>query len=164
MHPNQATLEKFYSAFAQLDSDTMAACYAPDAGFDDEAFSLRGHEQVTGMWHMLCDVTKAKGRDVWKLVYSDIAADAHKGKAHWEADYRFSATGRLVHNSIDGVFEFNEQGLIRKHVDRFDFWAWSRQALGTPGALLGWTPMLRTKVRAQAAANLQKYLAQRNKR
>ena len=43
MHPNQATLEKFYNAFAQLDADTMATCYAPDAQFDDEAFSLRGH-------------------------------------------------------------------------------------------------------------------------
>jgi hypothetical protein len=38
MHPNQATLEKFYAAFARLDSDTMATCYAPDAQFDDEAF------------------------------------------------------------------------------------------------------------------------------
>lgn len=67
MHPNEQTLEKFYSAFARLDPDTMAQCYAPDASFDDEAFSLRGHEQVTGMWHMLCDATRAKGRDVWQL-------------------------------------------------------------------------------------------------
>ncbi|MDB5894551.1 MAG: snoaL-like protein, partial [Rhodoferax sp.] len=36
---------------------------------------------------------------------------------------------------------------------------WSRQALGAPGMLLGWTPMLRNKVRAQAAANLRKFLA-----
>lgn len=48
MHPNERTLEKLYSAFARLDPDTMAQCYAPDASFDDEAFSLRGHEQVTG--------------------------------------------------------------------------------------------------------------------
>ncbi|MGH6638900.1 MAG: hypothetical protein ACREBY_09910, partial [Polaromonas sp.] len=59
------------------------------------------------------------------------------------------------------VFEFNAQGLISRHRDRFDFWAWSRQALGTPGVLLGWTPFLRRKVRAQAAENLQKYLTQR---
>jgi hypothetical protein len=162
MHPNQATLEKFYAAFARLDSDTMASCYAPDAQFDDEAFSLRGHKEVTGMWHMLCDVTKAKGADVWKLAYSGIEADARGGKSHWEADYRFSATGRMVHNVIDGAFEFNEQGLILRHRDRFDFWAWSRQALGTPGLLLGWTPFLRNKVRAQAGANLQKYLASRH--
>ncbi|MEO7886592.1 MAG: nuclear transport factor 2 family protein [Polaromonas sp.] len=163
MHPNQATLEKFYSAFAQLDSATMASCYAPDAQFDDEAFSLRGHEQVTGMWHMLCDATKAKGLDVWKLTYSGIEADATTGKSHWEADYRFSATGRMVHNVIDGVFEFNEQGLIARHRDRFNFWTWSRQALGTPGLLLGWTPFLHNKVRATAAGNLQKYLAQRRR-
>ena len=161
MHSNQATLETFYAAFARLDSHAMAACYAPDAEFDDEVFSLRGHREVTGMWHMLCDATKAGGLDVWKLTYSGIEADGGTGKSHWDAYYRFSATGRLVHNSIDSALEFNEQGLIRRHRDRFDFWSWSRQALGAPGLLLGWTPLLRRKVRAQAAANLQKYLAQR---
>ena len=158
MHPNQQTLEKFYSAFARLDADAMAQCYAPDAAFDDEAFSLRGHAQVTGMWHMLCDATKARGRDVWRLEYGDIKADASTGQAHWEAYYRFSATGRMVHNIIDGRFTFNPQGLIAIHRDSFNFWRWSRQALGTPGLLLGWTPFLRRKVRATAAANLQKYL------
>ena len=163
MHANQQTLEKFYSAFARLDPDTMAQCYAPDATFEDEAFSLRGHAQVTGMWRMLCSATQAKGRDVWKLTYSDLQADAGSGQAHWEADYRFSTTGRMVHNVIDGRFTFDPQGLIATHRDRFDFWAWSRQALGMPGLLLGWTPFLRNKVRATAAANLQKFLASRSK-
>lgn len=161
MHPNEQTLEKFYNAFAQLDSDTMAQCYAPDASFDDEAFSLRGHEQVTGMWHMLCDATKAKGHDVWKLEYSGIKADVTGGQAHWEAHYRFSTTGRMVHNIIDGRFTFTPQGLIATHRDRFNFWAWSRQALGSPGLLLGWTPFLQSKVRKSAAANLHTYLARR---
>ena len=161
MHPNQTTLENFYTAFARLDADTMAACYAPDAEFDDEAFSLRGHTEVTGMWRMLCGATKAKGADVWRLTYSGLQADDKTGKAHWEADYRFSATGRMVHNVIDGVFEFNTQGLIVRHRDSFNFWRWSRQALGTPGLLLGWTPFLRQKVRQTAAANLQKFLASR---
>ena len=161
MHPNQATLEKFYSAFARLDVDTMATCNAPDVAFDDEAFSLRGSEQVMGMWRMLCETTKAKALADWKLVHSGVEADAKTGKAHWEADYRFSATGRLVHNAIDGVFEFNDQGLIARHRDSFNFWKWSQQALGTPGLLLGWTPFLRQKVRTTAAANLQKFMASR---
>jgi hypothetical protein len=161
MHANHATLEKLYGAFARLDADTMAQCYADDASFDDPAFSLRGHRQVTGMWRMLCGATQAKGADVWKLAYSGIAADAGSGQAHWEADYLFSATGRRVHNVVDSRFSFNPQGLISTQRDSFDFWAWSRQSLGTPGLLLGWTPFLRNKVRAQAAANLQKYLAQR---
>ena len=160
MHPNAHTLHRFYAAFAALDADTMASCYAPEAQFDDEAFSLRGKDEVVGMWRMLVGATQAKGRDVWKLEASGIAADANGGQAHWEAWYRFSATGRLVHNVIDGSFEFNPQGLITRHRDRFSFWSWSRQALGTPGLLLGWTPFLRNKVRATAAKNLRKFMSQ----
>ena len=96
MHPNQQTLETFYGAFARLDPDTMARCYADDAAFDDEVFSLRGKREVTGMWRMLCEATRAKGADVWKLQYRDVQADAASGSAHWDAHYRFSATGRLV--------------------------------------------------------------------
>ena len=51
------------------------------------------------------------------------------------------------------------EGLIASQRDRFDFWRWSRQALGAPGLLLGWSPMLKKKVRATAAANLQAFLA-----
>jgi len=154
---SRATIERFYAAFERLDADTMAACYAPDAAFDDEAFSLRGRAQIGGMWAMLCDAVKAKGRDVWKLETRDIT----ERSAHWEATYRFSATGRRVHNSIDAEFEFDGAGLITRHRDRFDFWRWARQALGAPGLLLGWTPFLRAKVRAQAAKNLDRFLAAR---
>ena len=49
--------------------------------------------------------------------------------------------------------------MIRRHRDRFDFYRWSRQALGLPGLLLGWTPMLRKGIRAKAAQNLAAYLA-----
>jgi len=158
---NAQTIERFYGAFAQLDAATMEACYAPDAVFDDEAFSLRGRREIGGMWRMLCEATKAKGADVWRLSHRDVRADERGGSAHWDAHYRFSATGRLVDNSIDARFGFTPEGLIATHRDSFPFWTWSRQALGTPGLLLGWSPMLRNKVRATAAANLAKYLASR---
>lgn len=149
------TIGRFYDAFARLDGATMQACYAADAQFDDEVFSLRGRDQVGGMWRMLCEATQAKGRADWRLEVRDITAVS----AHWEAHYRFSASGRLVLNRIDAAFECDGDGLIRRHRDRFDFWGWSRQALGTPGLLLGWTPWFRNQVRAQAAGNLRKYLA-----
>lgn len=158
MHPNQQTIENFYRAFARLDSGAMADCYAADAQFDDEVFSLRGKREVAGMWRMLCAATEAKGRDVWKLQYRDVQADADGGRAHWDAHYRFSSTGRIVDNSIDARFTFDPQGRIATHRDSFDFWRWSRQALGAPGYLLGWTPVLRNKVRAQAGANLARFL------
>jgi hypothetical protein len=159
MNINEQTLARFYSAFAALDADTMARCYAENARFDDPVFSLHGRSEVGGMWRMLCTATRAKGRDAWKLEFSDIQADARTGRAHWEAHYRFSTTGRLVHNIIDARFTFTPDGLIASQRDQFSFWRWSRQALGTPGLLLGWTPFLPAKVRQQASANLQKFLA-----
>ena len=106
------------------------------------------------MWRMLCEATKDKGRAHWKLVTSNVTDHS----AHWEAHYKFSATGRLVHNKIDAEFQFNDSGLMTQHRDRFDFWGWSRQALGTPGLVLGWSPMFRNKVRQRAAQNLQRFL------
>lgn len=150
-----ATIARLYAALAALDGSAMQACYAPDAEFDDEAFSLRGAAQIGGMWRMLCEATRAEGMDVWRVEASQITPRS----AHWEAHYRFLATGRLVHNSIDADFEIGADGLIRRQRDSFNFWRWSRQALGTPGLLLGWTGFLRRKVRLQATANLAKFMA-----
>ncbi len=157
MNSNEQTIRRFYDAFAKLDAATMAACYAPDAKFDDEVFSLRGAREIGGMWTMLCTATQAKGADVWKLTYRDVQADAAKGQAHWDAHYRFSATGRLVDKALDARFTFTPDGLIATHRDRFDFWKWSRQALGVPGWLLGWSSALRAKVKATAAGNLERF-------
>lgn len=149
------TIESFYRAFGHLDGEAMERCYAENAHFEDAAFNLDGRRQIGGMWRMLTEATRAKGRDVWRIDYSDITDSS----AHWEAHYRFSKTGRMVHNIIDAKFEFDSGGLIVRHRDQFDFWRWSRQALGPAGLLLGWTPFLRDKVRAQAAAGLRAFLA-----
>ncbi len=161
MTPQAQTLTRFYTAFAALDAAGMASCYADSVVFDDEVFSLQGKAQTMGMWTMLCDAIRTQGRDDWRLDFSAIGADAHTGQAHWEAHYRFSGTGRLVHNRIDAQFGFDPQGLICSHRDQFNFWRWSRQALGAPGWVLGWTALLRRKVRAQARAKLKKFLAVR---
>jgi ketosteroid isomerase-like protein len=158
MQAQRQTIERLYQAFARLDPAAMADCYAPDATFDDEAFSLRGRREVAGMWSMLCEATRTRAPDDWRLEWSGVQAEGTGGRAHWEAWYRFSATGRLVHNRIDATFRFAPDGRIAAHRDRFDFWRWARQALGAPGLLLGWTPLLRRKVRAQAAANLRRHL------
>ena len=149
---NAAVVERFYSAFGRRDHATMAACYQPDARFSDPAFGeLRG-EEVTSMWRMLCE----RGRDL-EIVFDRVEATDDRGSAHWEADYTFAATGRRVHNDITATFRFRE-GLIAEHDDRFSFWRWSRQALGPAGLALGWTPLLRGKVRGQARAQLRDFM------
>jgi SnoaL-like domain len=157
---NVELLEKFYTAFASLDAETMASCYHENAEFTDPAFSLHGKQETAAMWTMLCDAIKEKGRDAWQFDFSGVIADDLHGKAHWEPRYRFSATGRMVHNIIDAEFMFKD-GLIFTHKDTFDFWRWSKQALGAPGIVLGWTPFLKKKVRTQAAANLAAFMAKK---
>ena len=158
MSPEQITITRFYNAFAALDPDTMATCYAPNVSFKDEAFQLQGREQVMAMWSMLSEVRRSKGMDVWRLEFTDVQGDKGRGSAHWEAHYRFSSTRRLVHNKIDAEFEFDDKGLICRHTDHFNFWRWSQQALGAPGYLLGWSGFLRKKVQERAKASLQQYL------
>lgn len=131
----------------------MAACYHPDAQFADPAFpDLRG-KHPGAMWRMLIE-----GATALDITFTDVKGEAGKGSAHWEAVYPFSQTGRRVHNRIDAEFEFKD-GLIWRHRDRFDFHAWSRMALGMPGLLLGWTPMLRNKVQRMAGERLKKFIA-----
>ncbi len=154
---NAETIHRLYVALGQRDGEAMAACYAPDASFDDPAFTLRG-EQIGDMWRMLC----TRGKDLG-VEASDISADANSGRAHWVATYTFSGSGRKVVNRIDARFEFRD-GLIVRHVDSFDMWRWSAQALGPVGMLLGWSPLVRNKVRAQAAAALEKFSAERRAR
>ena len=51
-----------------------------------------------------------------------------------------------------------EDDLIILHEDKFDFWKWSKMALGTTGLLLGWSPYLKDIVRNQARSSLMSYI------
>ena len=152
MHPHAALIMRFYEAFRRHDSKGMAACYHPAVVFSDPVFGeLRGNE-AREMWAMLCH----RAIDL-HVAYCDVVADDTIGRAHWDAHYTFSPTGRPVHNSITAGFAFKD-GLIARHMDRFSFWRWSRQALGPAGLWLGWTPFLTAKVRATARAGLRDWV------
>ncbi len=142
-------IEHFYTCFARADAEGMVACYADDIAFEDPAFGPLHGDDARNMWRMLVNPGL-------KLKFSNVWAEGDKGGAHWEAEYTFSKTGRKVLNKIDASFEF-KNGRISKHNDRFDFWNWAGQALGTPGKLLGWTSFLKNKVRAQALDRLHHF-------
>lgn len=143
-------VERFYRAFQQRDAATMAASYATRATFRDPVFALSG-THIGAMWKMLC----ARGADL-RIEFGGLRGEAESVEADWQAWYTFSATGRKVHNVIHARFRL-DAGLIVEHVDDFDFWRWSRQALGPAGLLLGWSPFLRDKVRREAARTLARF-------
>ncbi|RZK59167.1 MAG: nuclear transport factor 2 family protein [Pedobacter sp.] len=152
MTENEQLIQSFYTSFKNKDYKGMQACYADNAVFNDAIFKNLNTQQVKAMWEMLI----SKGKDL-RLEFSNISGDEHHVKAHWDAYYTFSATGKKVVNNIEATFEI-ENGKIIKHTDSFNFHTWSTQALGIKGLLLGWTPFLRKKVTAQAMKNLDSFM------
>jgi hypothetical protein len=151
MHPHRELLERFYGAFQRRDGAAMADCYGEESSFSDPIYPLLDRDGVGAMWRMLTE----RGKDL-VLRYEIMQADDQSGQVRWTAHYTFSPTKRLVENVVLGRFTFHD-GRIARHEDDFDFWRWSRRALGLPGVLLGWTPLLRQKVQVQAADTLRRY-------
>ena len=149
MQANEELVTRFYEAFDAGDHVTMARCYADDATFSDPVFRDLNADEVRAMWRMFCT-----GGNEIEVRFSDVHADDARGSAKWEAVYDFPKTGRRVHNKISAQFVF-DGGLIIRHRDSFDFYKWTRMALGPPGTLLGWTPIVQNQVRKQARAQLK---------
>jgi ketosteroid isomerase-like protein len=146
-HPGEI-ITSLYTAFAARDHEAMARCYTPDACFSDPVFPDLQGPAVAAMWRMLC----RRATDL-RIAFRDVAVSGERGSAHWEAWYTYSATGRPVHNVIEAAFDLRD-GLIARHVDHFDLYAWARQALGARGVLLGWTPLVQAAIRRGAARAL----------
>ncbi len=101
------------------------------------------------MWRMLT----SRAEDL-RVELLDV--DSAGTSARWRATYTFTQTGRPVVNVVDARFEWRD-GKIAVHEDSFSFWRWSRQALGVPGVLLGWTPLLQASVRKRARGQLARF-------
>ena len=146
-------LEKFYSAFQNLDAGEMVSCYHDEIVFRDPAFGeLRG-SRAGNMWKMLC--ASQKGKD-FQVIFSDISVEGEVGKVHWEAFYTFGKSGRKIHNKIDATFKFKE-GKIIEHVDQFNLHRWAGQALGMTGYVIGWTSYFRDKLNKQTNGILDRF-------
>lgn len=145
-------IQNFYTGFQHGDFARMQKCYHPDIEFSDNVFPFLKGKQARAMWHMLVTGGKDAGLRI------SFSLDEKTGACTWEAFYRFSMTGRDVHNVIRASFEFKD-GLIIRHTDRFDFWKWARMTFGSTGFFLGWTPFFKKKVRGTMAQRLKKFIS-----
>lgn len=156
MEANQDLIKQFYTAFSELNHEGMISCYHDEIHFSDPAFTNLQGKEAAAMWHMLCNRAKE-----FELTFDNVWAEGDKGGCNWIATYLFSKTGRKVENHITATFTFKD-GKIITHKDSFDLYKWTRMALGMPGILLGWTPMLQNKVRAMGQKELEKFMAKNN--
>ena len=148
---NAALIEEFYTAFQEHDAERMAKCYHEEITFEDPAFGPLKGSHAPNMWRML--LRRSEGLEI---TFSNVKADETTGSAHWEAKYKFS--GRPVHNKIDASFTFKD-GKIATHIDKFDGYAWAKQAFGFLGTVVGWTPVFKNYLRKTVNKQLARYEA-----
>lgn len=152
LHPHQQLIENFYNCFAKKDWQGMIACYHDEVFFYDPVFQDLNANYAKGMWEMLC-----KNAKDLVLTYDSVHSEDEYGGCNWTATYTFTRTGRKVTNHIKARFKFQDNKII-EHMDDFDLWKWSRMALGLPGLLLGWTPILQNQIRAKARNSLSHFM------
>jgi len=152
MNDNRKLMQTFYEAFARLDYKTMQSCYSDDPVFNDPVFGILQGDEVKAMWEMLC-----KNAKDFSLQYSSIDVDSEYGTCNWTASYTFSKTGRRVVNKVKAHMRIQNEKII-EHTDEFDIYKWSRQALGLPGILLGWSGYIKNKIRYDVRNRLQKFM------
>ena len=149
---NKEIIDKFYSAFQNLDSKTMNSFLAEDVIFEDPAFGKLKGDEVKYMWQFLCENAKD-----FKMEFSKITETRQGGTAHWEAYYTFSQTRNQVHNIIEANFEI-KNGLIIKHTDDFDIKIWIKQAMGSTLVLIGGSFLVKNVVRKKSNSILVSYI------
>ncbi|MET0466117.1 MAG: nuclear transport factor 2 family protein [Chitinophagaceae bacterium] len=156
MNNNKEVIERFYSAFQQLDYKTMQDCYSDDIVFSDPVFVLLKGEEVKAMWEMLC-----KNAKDFKLTFSDIELlDEEYATCRWTATYTFSKTGRRVENKIKAFMRIAD-GKIIEHSDAFRLSKWLEQAFGWKGVLFGWTGFMKRGVQKAARKGLVAFMQRR---
>lgn len=131
----------------------MQESYSDKAVFNDPVFINLDANHVRAMWEMFC----VNGKDL-TIKYSDVKANDTDGEAIWVANYIFSATGNKVENVISAKFKF-ENGKIVNHQDTFDFYNWASQSLGMMGKLMGWTPLVKSKIQNAGMKNLEAFMS-----
>jgi len=149
----QQLVTRFYTAFQQLDYKTMQSCYSSNAVFSDPVFGLLEGEEVGAMWQMLCSNAKNFSLQFFNLQ----TLDEEYATCEWVANYTFSASGRPVVNKVKAHMRI-QNGLIIEHTDAFNLWRWSRQALGLPGILLGWSQFMQGRIHRKAKQQLTRFM------
>ena len=91
MDTRKQTIEKFYSAFSELDFATMQSCYHSEAVFNDPVFGLLDATEAKAMWEMLC----MRAKD-FSITYNNIQLlDEEYTTCNWVATYLLSKNGSL---------------------------------------------------------------------
>lgn len=154
---NKDLISKFYTSFAAANVEGMVECYHSDIVFTDPAFGTIKGDDAKNMWRMLI----SRGDGQTKIEFENVEANEKTGSANWRAEYNYGPNKRKVINIIKAQFEFQDGKIIR-HIDDFDMWKWSKQALGASGYLLGWSSFMQNQIQKKTGGMLKNFSEKRN--
>jgi hypothetical protein len=153
---------RFFEAFAASDWQTMARCYHDKASFSDPVYPDLREERIVYMWHQLLGAAetsklksgsnKAHSLNNLKLAYRVLFGDERKAQVQWTATYFYR--NRLVTNQVLSTLAIWDDKIVRQ-VDEYNFWRWSRQALGLTGLAFGAMPWYQRSVQRSAQSRLE---------
>ena len=149
---NEKLINDFYTSFVNGDANGMTACYHNDVVFEDPAFGKLENGKPSKMWEMLL----SRKKESTKVIFSNIETTETTGRVNWTATYEYGPKNRKVVNNVTANFKFKD-GKIIEHIDTFDLWNWTKQALGLPGVLLGWSSFMKNKIQATTNQQLADY-------
>ncbi|PRP83192.1 hypothetical protein PROFUN_09356 [Planoprotostelium fungivorum] len=153
---DQSAVERFFRGYASLDLPLLASSLHPEYRFSDGGFPDLNRKRGEAMWAMF--ILNHKNNEI-----NCTTHQIHEGKDkdHPSADYvvKYKFEGRPVENHIHSEFELKD-GLIYRHVDSFDFYAWTIQTKGLVGRLLGWTQFFQSKVQSIGGAKLDHFISE----
>ncbi len=146
-------INQFYNAFAQGNAKAMNKHYAEKVCFKDPAFGSLKNERVKFMWLMLL----SQKRDDTSITYEIIEVSENTAIVKWVAKYQFGPKERKVINHVTSELCLENQKIV-EHYDDFNLWRWTRQALGIPGLLFGWSSFMRQKIQKQLNKRLDRFI------
>ncbi|UMB54315.1 nuclear transport factor 2 family protein [Lutibacter sp. A64] len=152
---NKELIEKFYTSFSNGNASGMTECYHKGIQFQDPVFGKLKGDEAFKMWEMLLSKKSA----TTKISFSGIKTSENKGSVNWVANYVYGKNKRKVTNKVSANFKFKD-GKIIEHIDTFNVWKWSKQALGTVGFLLGWTPFMKHKIQKITKKQLENFMSE----
>jgi hypothetical protein len=153
MLAHRRLIDRFFTGLRNLDSEQVAACYAPDAEYSSLALGRVSGPHVLAFWRMVCARGNLQGLHV-----ESASADDTAGHARWAAQY--GCGSNIVLQVTETSFYFRE-GRIFRHHDRLEPFG-NRRTIGPDDLLQQERMPLLTRLRARTLVSLDEYLDERD--
>jgi ketosteroid isomerase-like protein len=125
--------QRLFSALTRRDPAGIVACYDRSGSFSSPIAGDIRRQDLEAFWRSVFKRTRDN-----ELTFAIMDAGLTHARVEGCASYVLLASGRNVSCPFVSMLHVRD-GLVRRHVDFFDAWAWAQMAFGASGLVLGWS-------------------------